>query len=849
MDANEVFAQPHAPLSTSARSFTGRGECILQWLSDHNITLPFQDVCSPTHFPYNTTFRPRRLDYIASRHNTTQQGGVTECRHRASTDHDGVQLTIRLPSKGEVRREPMTWGPRKLKNPVTVEQHLLQPAPVAQDPHHSIALTAKAITRPGRTTNKYSESTELKHLRRCAQQASPGDARQAWKQVQKVKAAEKKQWLRQKAEEASQLSWAAFRSVQQHKQRKQGWQLPLLDPGDWEAQLRKHFKGIFNKVPTAAVEEGMQQIRRGLEHLCKRTPWRPFTPGEVNAAVARWAKNKSCGQDGISHEAMQAMLQHPQWEHIILSELHDMLYKGVIHSSVGKGLTVLLPKISEPTQWGDCRPITLSSTMLKLLAQLLLSRGRAQLQQGGRLQWSRTGRQGVELLAILRRVVRMAKDWGVATWIVKLDIQKAFDSVSQVSMAQLIARKVGGMDEEDQGDNHPDHNMAQPWEARLWTSLLQARSLHIATGDHVTFVEQTNGVRQGSPDSPVVFAALTAEALDKAVSQTAHMLGNARGPPPPEQGGAYMDDTYLWSHDKKHLQATLTALETQLASHGLAINPKKTAIIYSEDAGGGTFNIGGARVACLPYGSTITVLGSPLTFGEAIPNLVAEMQRRGRASFRQHRDILCARTDIRKRLTAYNALVRNAALWGGETWPVHDTLLKQANHMQMDHLRQMLHINKKPGEAWAEWNKRSLRQARVQLHKQRTTRWSSFTLERIWTFWGHLVRGGEEVQAMITWKDLTWWRRQQSMGNRGVKHRHRFNSNLDVERALSKTGGNEWMQNAQNRERWRSLTQAFVEQHDVPWATGRQPKLDNLTPTASASEEGWRGRLANDSFN
>ena len=246
---------------------------------------------------------------------------------------------------------------------------------------------------------------------------------------------------------------------------------------------------------------------------------------------------------------------------------------------------------------------------------------------------------------------------------------------------------------------------------------------------------------------------------------------------------------------------------------------------------------------------TITVLRSPLTFGEAIPNLVAEMQRRGRASFRQHRDILCARTDIRKRLTAYNALVRNAALWGGETWPVHDTLLKQANHMQMDHLRQMLHINKKPGEAWAEWNKRSLRQARVQLHKQRTTRWSSFTLERIWTFWGHLVRGGEEVQAMITWKDLTWWRRQQSMGNRGVKHRHRFNSNLDVERALSKTGGNEWMQNAQNRERWRSLTQAFVEQHDVPWATGRQPKLDNLTPTATASEEGWRGRLANDSSN
>ena len=37
----------------------------------------------------------------------------------------------------------------------------------------------------------------------------------------------------------------------------------------------------------------------------------------------------------------------------------------------------------------------------------------------------------------------MAKYWGVGTWIVKLDIKKAFDSVSQSSMAKLIAEKVG----------------------------------------------------------------------------------------------------------------------------------------------------------------------------------------------------------------------------------------------------------------------------------------------------------------------------------------------------------------------------------------------------------------------
>ena len=137
--------------------------------------------------------------------------------------------------------------------------------------------------------------------------------------------------------------------------------------------------------------------------------------------------------------------------------------------------------------------------------------------------------------------------------------------------------------------NHGKQGYGLPYSKHEASTLPRRSTLHLSSK------------RMGSaglPDSPVVFAALTAEALDKAVSQTAHMLGEARGPLPPEQGGAYMDDTYLWSHDKKHLQATLTALEAQLAQHGLAINPKKTAIVYSDDAG--KFHIGGATVACLP---------------------------------------------------------------------------------------------------------------------------------------------------------------------------------------------------------------------------------------------------------
>ena len=43
----------------------------------------------------------------------------------------------------------------------------------------------------------------------------------------------------------------------------------------------------------------------------------------------------------------------------------------------------------------------------------------------------------------MRRLTRVAKDWGDPLYIVKLDVAKAFDSVSQLHMGELITREVG----------------------------------------------------------------------------------------------------------------------------------------------------------------------------------------------------------------------------------------------------------------------------------------------------------------------------------------------------------------------------------------------------------------------
>ncbi|CAE7719870.1 unnamed protein product [Symbiodinium necroappetens] len=315
--------------------------------------------------------------------------------------------------------------------------------------------------------------------------------------------------------------------------------------------------------------------------------------------------------DGISHEAAKALLADIQWGGKLAYLLNDMFYTAHIPESIDRGITVLLPKIPCPLEWGDTRPITLSSTLLKWASQLLLARAGGHIRSGSLLQWARAGRQGVELVATIRRVTQMARDWG----------------------------------------------------ALFWLSILETRTLNVAIADSITTVPQTNGIRQGSPDSPDLFGAIVARDLQTAISQAPTQPRDPKGgPPPPRVGGSFLDDTYLWSQDRSHLQKVIHNLEGELARDGLHIHPIKTAILYSKPTGGGTFEIVGETVACSDYRTVISTLGSPITFHDQTAALIAEMSRRSRNAFRKHKQILTARTNIKSRAKAYLTLVRNAGV-------------------------------------------------------------------------------------------------------------------------------------------------------------------------------------------
>ncbi|CAE7730219.1 unnamed protein product, partial [Symbiodinium sp. CCMP2456] len=824
VDANEQFTpSQHTGGGQQAQGHNSRAEAILAWKQRHGLRLPPQELHRATHYPYATDLQPRRLDYVLLKGCFSLEGTVGDARDIARSDHEPVivQLRTQVP-KGNHHKT--SCGPRHITIKDPKERKAILNATAQAKPgdrHHQISEMSQLLTTAGRgDVRKFQESKALKQARRDAHQVPPGqDRRQAWKAVHKQLKGEHKQWKQHMTALASQHDWPAYRQHKRSTQMGDMWVATLTDNHDWQGALLAHFQSIFNKADGGVRDADFAERRGRLTRACKHTRWVPFTQDELMAVSARWKNNKCTGPDLIAHEALHILKQHPVWEHRLRQMLNDALYEGGLPAAAEKGMTVLLPKEAMPKHWGETRPITLSSTILKAVAQLLLRRCTYTLQPLNTLQWAAPRKQGTELILTLRKVARMARDWGGHFWIIKLDLQKAFDSVAQTSLAALVEERVG-----------PNH----PWEARLWLALLQARELVLGVGGEEVAVQQTNGVRQGSPDSPVLFSARVGECLQNTLCQTQQQPRGGENPtlpPPPHHGGSFMDDTYLWGENPQHLQATLQKLEAAFKQHGLKINPKKTRIIASTDHPF-VFKIDGQRVQAERGEAALTVLGSPVSFAGGPQHLAAEMGARARRSFGKNKPLLVAKTALKQRLQLHNTLVRQSALWACETWPVHDTLLRAANTQQLQHARAMVGGARTPGEAWADWNTRTMRMARTHLFKNKIERWSTYILRMIWGVWGHVARGGQATLEMLQWRGIAWWWQQQALHKSvGARHAGRFNSGLDTERHIITIAGTNWVAAAADRIHWNNLQDKFVQAFDPPWCSGKQARLLNLAPT------------------
>ena len=184
--------------------------------------------------------------------------------------------------------------------------------------------------------------------------------------------------------------------------------------------------------------------------------------------MEKWKAGTSTGPDGVAPEALQALHQDPHWRQTLLEEFNDALYKGRLPIiMVKESITVLLPKEAQPKEWSSTRPITLSTSCLKWQSQLILARANEHVLSGCRWQYAQPGMQPAELILSIRKAVRTCREWGLPLRLIKIDVSKAFDAVSQVQLATMVEEKVGTYG-------------ARPCKARRWLDLLMNSSINVS---------------------------------------------------------------------------------------------------------------------------------------------------------------------------------------------------------------------------------------------------------------------------------------------------------------------------------------------------------------------------------
>ena len=85
----------------------------------------------------------------------------------------------------------------------------------------------------------------------------------------------------------------------------------------------------------------------------------------------------------------------------------------------------------------------------------------------------------------------------------------------------------------------------------------------------------------------------------------------------------------------------------------------------------------------------------------------------------------------------------------------------------------------------------------------------------------------------MRWKDLQWWEHEKQKP-RKQRHTHvKYNALADPERQVVAVVGVGWKQTALDLTAWGRLGEQFVSMFDVPWTSGKQSSITNLTPNTT----------------
>nr|CCA65974.1 hypothetical protein [Beta vulgaris subsp. vulgaris] len=325
----------------------------------------------------------------------------------------------------------------------------------------------------------------------------------------------------------------------------------------------------------------------------------PFSDEEIDYAVNSCASDKAPGPDGFNFKFIKNA-----WE-TIKEDVYTLVREFWATSKLPKGsnstFITLIPKIDNPENFKDFRPISMVGCVYKIIAKLMAKRiQRVMSSLIGPLQSSYVeGRQILDGALVASEVIDLCKRKKMEAILLKLDFHKAYDSVSWSFLQWTLAQM----------------KFPPQWCKWVMACVASASASILINGSPSRPFKLHRGLRQGDPLSPFLFV-IIGEALNQLIIK-ATRLNLWRGIETSRDGPMishlqYADDTLVFSDTStdslKSIKSTLILF--QLVS-GLQVNFHKSSLIglnISDARANNAANLLQCKVGSIPF----TYLGLPI---------------------------------------------------------------------------------------------------------------------------------------------------------------------------------------------------------------------------------------------
>ena len=447
--------------------------------------------------------------------------------------------------------------------------------------------------------------------------------------------------------------------------------------GDWGAYQETTKKGSAgweshfarampeNVDPHKAVHDHLQGVYGGGASSVPEFPFvkvdrvPDFTPEELCDALQKGKTKKSVGSDQVPHELLKTIGATPEGQHKILTWFNRLLHgEEALPTELSRASMILIPKVTLPTEPRQVRPICIGQAANKLFCRMLLECTKQALRYSGSSQSMGAGRQTNDYVFSITRLMQLEREWKWGLCFLKIDVEKAFDSLNRKRFLEQLSTKLGANEV-----------------LKCWWHMFQHTDAVLQTVWGESVVNMTTGIRQGSVESPQMFAAvidwILTDFQDDIVT-----VGEIDGLNLSEI--AFVDDIIAWNRSRQGLSARVGVLVEELGRSGLKVNANKSQVYvspFNKDQGHVTVN--GVAV---PSDDHMKVMGIHLKTGVTAREALAPLFVKSRYWATKH--IYRAKVPLEGRLKLMNRTLGNQALWCAAAFFPDKQALQTVNVLQ-----------------------------------------------------------------------------------------------------------------------------------------------------------------------